>query len=182
MMKKYNTLAEFEALSDDQKIDHGAAQAALDRLNFKKLCGVLSRYGLVRRLCARLWIGEIGKITGQPIKLRLTREEITPYMQEDGVIGFCSKDLDRTERLLMLLAHETAHFILMQDKDYALLQNIDREYKAMPDREQAMHSPIEWCANIITLNILSRCLQVEKSQKRQQIIEICKTSLNKQLT
>ena len=182
MTKDFQNLEEFEALRDDEKIDTASVDEILNRLCFKKLNGTLSRFVLIRRLRLIQWLKELGKITGTPPKLSLTREETTPYMQEGGLISFCKKDVLRADRLFMLLAHETAHFILMQDESYGRLKMINADYAKMPWREQKMHSPIELCANIITVMILERCKNVEKGRKCREKIEICVKSLKKQLT
>ena len=82
----------------------------------------------------------------------------------------------------MLFAHESAHFILMNDRNYALIKQLDSEYRAMPDREQKMSSPIERGANLITLSILNRSEIAEKSRKKQKKIKLCIKTLEKQLT
>lgn len=182
MTKSYRTLAEFEALPNDKKINRKAIDAILDRLCYNQLCGVLSRFAVIRILSVRQWLTALGRITGRKISLRTENEEITPYMSEAGVVCFCKRDLYHIDRLFMIAAHESAHFILMQDENYALLKKINGEYLSIPEREKKMNSPIELCANIITLEILERCKKTEKSRKKQQKIEICIKTLKKQLT
>ena len=182
MTDKFKTLEEFEALQGDEKIDLAATNDALDKLSFKVLNGALSRFVLVRKIRLNQWLKEMQSISGTPIRLRLTKEETTPYMQEDGLISFCKRDVLRADRLFMILAHETAHFILMRDNSYDTLKRINREYTLSHQNLGAMCSPIELCANLITLMILERCKRVEKSQKKQKNIEICIKSLKKQLT
>ena len=182
MKKPFDNLAEFEALRDDERIDLHAIAAALDRLHFQKLNGVFSNFVLLRKFRVRQWIRELKKVSLRPITLEMTRREIIPHMQENGVIRFCKKDVRRADKLFMLLAHETAHFLLMQDRNYPLIKKVDREYRAMPGREQAMRAPVEACANKITLLILERCHHIEKKQKSQKRIEICIKTLKNQLT
>ena len=182
MMKDFQNLAEFQALCDDQLLDLAAVEAILARLCTKRLTGVLTDLIPVRKIRIRQWIRELQKITGRPVLLQLTREETTPYMHEDGVICFCKKDVYRADKLFMLLAHETAHFVLMQDARYALIKQIDADYCSCTQQKSSMHSPIERCANLITLVILTRCMRVERNQKRLHRIEICIESLRKQLT
>ncbi len=182
MKKAFQSLEEFEALRDEEKIDVTATRCMLDSLSFQTLVGMLSYFTALRQLRIRQWGKELRKITGQPIKIRMTREEITPYMQEDGVICFCKKDVHRVDRLFMLFAHETAHFILMQDKNYATIKKLDGVYTTLPEREQKMNSPIERCANLITLMILERCKGVEKGRRKTEKIERCIKTLQKQLT
>ena len=181
-MSNFQSLAEFEALKDQEKIDLGIAETMLDRLCVTRLTAVLTRFTWLRKCYIRRWVNEIKKISGRDVKLHLTCEEITPYMLEEGVICFSKKDVYRVKKLLMLLAHETAHFVLMRDPNYEMIKQIDCEYKAMPWREQTMHSPVEYCANLVTIMILTRCQLVEKDQNKKEIIQDCVISLNKQLT
>ena len=137
---------------------------------------------MIRKFKIRQWLKELGRVTNTPIELSVVKDEVTPYMREDGLICFCKKDILRADRLFMLLAHEAAHFILMQDKNYGAIKELDSVYKSQPQREQKMHSPIEFCANVITLMILERCKNAERWRKTQEKIEICIKSLKKQLT
>ena len=103
-------------------------------------------------------------------------------MREEGEICFCERDLYREEKLFMLLTHESAHFLLMQDAKYESIKALDREYlKSSPD-DAKMNSPIEGWANFVTLMILLRCYNSEKSRKKREIIEKCIKTLKKQLT
>ena len=82
----------------------------------------------------------------------------------------------------MIFAHETAHFVLMRDENYASIKALDRESKAIYGRESKMKSPIELCANLIALKILERCKNVERNRKKQKKIKLCIKTLEKQLT
>ena len=182
MMRGFDCLAEFEALRNDEKADMKAAEAILDRLCFQKMNLMLSGLAPIRMLGIRLWINELNKIGNGPITLRTTDKEITPYMHEDGVICLCKKDVHRVERLLMIFAHETAHFVLMRDENYASIKAVDRESEAIYGCENKMKSPVELCANLITLKILERCQNAEKCIKKQKKIKSCIKTLEKQLT
>ena len=182
MTKGFETLEEYQALPDDEKIDLQAVNAVLDGLPFSQLKGILSDFAPFPKLRCDRWLKELEKALDRKIALQMTEEEIIPYMREDGVLCFCKKDLHRKEKLFMLLAHESAHFILMGDEGYHRLKRVDSAYRAHPDRECNMHSPIEECANLITLLILDRCKHCEKRKKTQKILEKCIISLEKQLT
>ena len=181
-MKKFQNIAEFEQLPDDEKIDFYFIENLLDKLCIKKLPRVLTRFVLIRKLQIKKWIKEVSKITPNPIKLYITQEEIIPYMKEEGVISFCKKDIYRVDKIFMILAHETAHFILMQDKNYESIKKVDKEYTQMLGHKEKMNSPIEYCANLITLMILQRCKFVEKKPKMKEKIGKCMKKLSNQLT
>ncbi len=181
MTKGFETLEEYQALRDNEKIDLQAIAPVMDRLSYGKLNGVLSVPPLFAKIQCRRWQRELEKVLGAEITLHMTEEEIVPYMREDGVLCFCKKDLKRREKLFMLLAHESAHFILMRDKNYGQLKKVDTVYRAVSGRECKMHSPVEECANLVTLLILDRCKQGAR-KKTQKIIERCIKSLKNQLT
>ena len=174
--------AELEALPYYEKIDITAVNAALDKLRFGGLTAALSSSVIIRRLGLHRWLRELSKITETPVKLRTTDEQITPHMQESGVICFCEKDIYRPQKLFMILAHEAAHFILMRDSNYGLIKKLDGEYRPTSVEDQKMRSPVELCANIITLLILNRSRESEKRQNKQRKIEDCIKTLKKQLT
>ena len=182
MMKDFQNLEEFEALSDHEILDFEAIDTVLDQLGLKRLTGVWTSFIPLRKIRVKQWIGELRKLTGHPVSLQLTREEITPYMHEDGVICFCKKDIYRVDKLFMLLAHETAHFVLMKDARYALIKQVDAAYNSRPQQASSMHAPIERCANLITLELLARCMLVEQNQKTLRSMQLCAESLRKQLT
>ena len=182
MATQFQGLAEFEALPIEEKIDLDNAKALLDRLCFRKLNALLSKITLLRALGMRRWVKELSKVTSLPVTLHLTKEKITPYMQEDGKIFLSKKEIFHIDKLFMIFAHETAHFILIEDKSYAMIKEADNEYRRIPDREQRMTSPIELSANVITLMILERCKTVEKRAKRLEIIANCQKTLENQLT
>ena len=177
-----DALAEIYTLRDDEKIDVDSMESTLARLHIKRLCGILTRHQPLRRLRLRQWLRDLSTVTSRDIKLLLTKEEVTPYMREEGEICFCERDLYREEKLFMLLTHESAHFLLMQDAKYESIKALDREYlKSSPD-DAKMNSPIEGWANFVTLMILLRCYNSEKSRKKREIIEKCIKTLKKQLT
>ena len=182
MLKEFRNLTEYQALCLAERLDSAAAEAVLDGLRLEKLCAVLGSFALLTRLRVNRWLKELSKASPVAVTLRLESEEITPYMQESGVLCFGKKDLSRKEKLFMLLAHESAHFLLMGDERYPLLKEIDGEYKALFGRDHRMHSPVEECANLLTLLILSRCRGIKMSQNSRKIVERCIKTLKKQLT
>lgn len=182
MTKGFETLEEYQALQGHEKIDLQAVNAVLDRLSFGRLNAVLFALSPFVKLQCRRWLKELEKGIGRKITLEMTKEEITPYMREDGVLCFCRKELRRREKLFMILAHESAHFLLMGDGRYGQLKKVDSAYRAVPGRECKMHAPVEECANLITLLILDRCKGVARGKKVQEILERCIKTLKKQLT
>ena len=113
MLKEFRNLTEYQALCLAERLDSAAAEAVLDGLRLEKLCAVLGSFALLTRLRVNRWLKELSKASPVAVTLRLESEEITPYMQESGVLCFGKKDLSRKEKLFMLLAHESAHFLLM---------------------------------------------------------------------
>ena len=182
MTKRFQDPTEFEAIPVEEKIDFDATNALLDRLCFPKLNALLSKITIVRIWAMRRWVKELSRLTSLSVTLNFTKEIITPYMQESGKIFLSKKEIFHIDKLFMIFAHETAHFILMQDKSYGMIKEADNEYRRIPGREQRMTSPIEICANVITLMILERCKTVEKSAKRLEIIGNCQKTLENQLT
>lgn len=182
MRKRFDNLTEFEKLSDCDKIDSEAVENIVSLLDVKKLTSVLSCHFLLRRGAVKKWIKEVEDKVGQQITLSIVRKEVVPYMQEDGLLCFSCKDIVRRERLFMLLCHETAHFILMRDSEYESLKRVDSEYLLEGKQRAKMLSPVEYCANLITLKILKRCVEVIKSQKNKAVILQITDSLKKQLT
>ena len=101
---------------EKENISFGWVEKTLDNLNFKKLTRILSFMPVWRKILVKSWIKELKKGLDLDVKLEIVREETTPFMQENGVLCFCKKDLKRAKRLFMLLSHETAHFVLTKSE------------------------------------------------------------------
>jgi hypothetical protein len=177
-----NNLAEFIALSDELKIDESGVRKILDALDFRKLNAVLISHKFFRKIFIDKWLNHAQKVLKISIKTELVKEEIVPFMKESGVLCFSKRDIARKEKTFVLLAHEIAHFIIMKDERYDEIRRFDIEYKENGFERSNMLSPIEYCANLVTLMILSRCENAMKSKKNRRIIQELVCSLKKQLT
>ena len=138
-------------------------------LNFKKLSAVLAWNHLLRRPAAKRWFREVGRVCKKQIRLIISRKSIRPYMQESGGVWLYQRDFFRAGYLFFASAHEAAHFLLMRDQDYGALKALDKEYP--PDKkDRQMNSPLEYCANLLTLTLFEKCLKVTKGRRRQKIL------------
>ena len=177
-----DNLIEFTSILDSEKIDEKSVDAILEKINAKKLVAVLASHKFFRKIFIKKWIKEVEKALGISISLQIVKDEITPFMQESGALVFSRKDIARRERIFMLLAHEVAHFILAEDERYETLKILDKQYRIDEKERAKMLSPIEYCANLITLKLFFRCKMATKRAKLHTIIQQLALSLKKQLT
>ena len=141
MRKSFNSLAEFYLLSDGEKLD-SKIDEIVRSLDLKKLGKVLTCHFLLTTYAVKSWIREVENKLGLSINLRIVKEESVPYMKENGLLCFSKKDIGREERIFMLSAHETAHFILMKDGEYEAIKRINEEYLQTSAERANMLSPI----------------------------------------
>lgn len=163
MSLPFKTLQEFLSARDKSEIVLFDVCGLLDEINFKNLVAVFTKNSFVRIVCVKKWIKELGRFCGIKIKLKISLLTHRPYMRESGEICLSYKDLGRPSYSFFAIAHETAHFILMCDSDYELLKVLDMEYP-VDAKDRDLRSPIEYCANLVTLMILERCLAVVKKE------------------
>lgn len=166
MSLTFQSLQEFLQARDKGEIDLSDFNVLLDKLDFKKLVALFSKNFFIRLANLKKWIRQVGRVCGIKIKLKTSLSAHRPYMLEGGVIGLSFKDLLKPSYSFFAIAHETAHFILMCNDGYAKLKAFDREYH----NNTELNSPIEYCANIITLTIFERCICVTQKVKRREKI------------
>ena len=163
----FHTLQEFTAAQENDGI-FSEIEGLIEGLNVKKLVALLGSNRALRRVYVKRWFGEVGRLCNQKIKLKISRTPVKPYMTESGEVGLSRTDFKRTSYLFFASAHEAAHFLLMRDGEYDVLKALDREYP-----KDEMRSPIEYCANLLTLALFERCLNAEKREGRRQKISWC---------
>ena len=83
------------------------------------------------------------------------------FRSEGGEVCLSLKDLLNPSYSFFAISHESAHFILARDEDYGLLKSLERQLAGE-------NSPLEYCANIITLMIFERCISALKKDKHRQ--------------
>lgn len=166
MSLPFKTLQEFTNARDKREIVLSDFCGLLDKLNFKKLVAVLTRNLFIRIKSLKNWIREVGQLCGIKIKLKISLSAHRPYMTEKGDIGLWYGDLFKTNDLFFAIVHESAHFILTCNEAYALLKVLDKEYPSDAGDRQ-LRSPIEYCANVVTLMILERCLTCVKKERHK---------------
>ena len=173
----FQTLSEFIAARQNNLITFSDWNA--DELRYEKLLGVLKKTTLGRYFALKRWLKEVAKYCNKRIKLKLHRSLACPYMRESGEIGLGVRDFKRGGYLFFAIAHETAHFILMRQEDYGTLKSLDGQYPESGDKK--MLSPVEYCANRITLKLFERCAALTKKAKEKEVILRCIDSLKGQL-
>ena len=178
MSLAFSGLQEFDLAKNSDSLS-ASLTSLTEGLKIKKLTAVLACHHLFRRRGAKLWLEEVGRCCDLSITLHLSSEPTKPYMQESGGVWLYRRDFYRAGYLLFALAHEGAHFLLMRGEGYQALKELDAQYpKDAPDRE--MNSPLEYCANLLTLILLEKCLASAKGRGRRQTIQWCITRLKEQ--
>lgn len=169
MSLPFKSLPEFIEARDGNKIALYDFCGLIDEFDFNKLISVLAKNFFLRIIAVKKWFKEVEKLCNIKIKLKISFKSHKPYMRESGEVGLSFKDLLKPSYLLLAIAHETAHFILTCDGDYPLLKLIDGEYPS-DAKDCDLRSPIEYCANDITLTILEKCALVAKKDKHKKKI------------
>ncbi|MCM1438917.1 MAG: hypothetical protein NC131_06865 [Roseburia sp.] len=174
----FDSAAEFVFLRDGRGINLNGFGGVLDKLDAYKLSAVLIRNPFLRRIAVLKWLKEVSRVCGFEVKLKVLKAEAKPYMTEGGEVCLCRSHLKKAGYTFFALAHETAHFVLMTDPDYKLLKQIDGEYPEN-SADANLRSPLEYCANILTLALMQRCAAVEKRAARKEKIEKFTDALKK---
>ena len=178
MSLKFTSLEEFIAARDNNEITLSEFSEILDKLNFKKLVAVLTKLPVNRFIAVKKWIKEVGRLCGTKIRLKISRASHKPYMLESGEIVITKKDFLSSGYCFFAMAHETAHFLLTLGDDYSILKSLDGEYPK--DTDGYLRSPVEYCANILTLMIFERCIPEAPKDRLKKKIEKFSSSLKEQ--
>lgn len=150
----------------------------LDGLNYRRLVSVLKKNFFIRLIAVKRWFKEVGKLCGVNIRLKISASTQKPYMTEGGEVGLSFKHLKNSGYAFFAASHEAAHFILMRG-DYGQLKELDGEYPK--DESATMRSPIEYQANILTLEIFERCKNFAKKKRFREKISWALNSLKEQI-
>lgn len=177
MSLPFSTLEEFLKKRDGGELLSAFTLPAADYL---KLCRVLAGTPLCRYIAVKRWFKEVGRLCGVKIKLKVSFSPQKPYMTEGGRLGLYYKDFFRPGYLFFAVAHETAHFLLMRGGGYRLLKEIDGQYPA-ENGDGPLRSPLEYCANAITLALFKRCGELEKNARKRRLTELCAGRLEEQI-
>lgn len=136
----------FEQLADGCGYELGFVQPLIGQLPLGALAAIInSRTAVGRYRELRKWMKAL-KTAVPSLKFKLMLADRTPYMTDGGIIGISMRDLFRAERLVMAVAHESAHMLLGLSSGYADLK-----------REKNSYEFIEYLADIVTFGILSEC-------------------------
>ena len=176
MSLPFKTLPEFIKARENGEINLSDSAALLDKLNFEKLASALTKKSPFGIISVKKWLKEVGRLCGIKIKLKASLSAHKPYMTEGGEVCLSLKDLLNPSYSFFAISHESAHFILTCDEDYGLLKSLERQ-------SSGTDSPLEYCADIITLMIFERCISVLKKDKHRQkvasFIQSLKESISK---
>lgn len=152
-MTTFLTLNEFIQQRDDGSLWQQPWLKMFEGLDLTFLTAVAkAKTVAVRRFTTWLWLRVLQKKYGK-VNVTLTKQT-TPYMTDDGVIYLPEGDLAHPKRFFMALTHESAHLLLSKQDGYQKLKELDLLYTA---EDSAMRSPLEYCANALTLAMLCRC-------------------------
>lgn len=180
MSLPFRTLQEFLGVRDRGGLSFPEAEARIGETDLGKLVSVLSKTAWGRFAAVKRWLKEVGRLCGKKIRLKISFSPHKPYMTENGCVGLYYRDFFRQRYLFFAVAHETAHFLLMCDEDYCLLKALEEEYPA-DERDRAMCSPIEYCANRIMLMLFERCACVAETQAAREMIAWCRDRFQEQM-
>ena len=167
MIGRFEDLREFIRMRDEGLLDISGFDGILSRLDYGLLLGVLAR-GPFRAAKSRKWLRSVGDVLGRKIGLKVTLSKERPYMTEGGIVSVGIGTVKRPSVLLFALAHEAAHFILLSDEDYPNLKALEGEYCEKFD-DARMRSPIEYAANLVTLDIFRRCMAAAGEGPRETV-------------
>lgn len=139
----------YARLTGDCGYDLSAVEPVMAQLPFGALISMFeSRSPFTRYSKLKEWMGELKKAVPS-LKLKLTAADHCPYMTDGGLVCLSARELFRPERLLMAVAHESAHILLSASAGYAALK-----------REKNSDDCIEYAADILTLGMLERCREI----------------------
>ncbi len=166
MIGEFSDLGEFIRLRDAGLLGVEGFEEILGRLDYGPLLGVLSR-GPFRVAKGRKWLRGVGEVLGRKIGLKVTLSKGRPYMTEGGTVSVGIGTVRKPSVLFFALAHEAAHFLLLTDGSYPLLRSLEGEYRERFE-DARMRSPVEYAANLVTMEIFRRCMAAAGEDGRRE--------------
>ncbi len=121
----------------------------------------------LRRLSSTFWIPSRRKIAetivmnfrGQEISLKVGPNDHTPFMKPSGELYLPKKIFYHKKELILSLAHELSHFLLLGIEHYENLWAIDKAFVEVHGPDSTPQSPIEYMTDCLVLRLLRK--QVE---------------------